>query len=99
MITALLYNIMNIFGLYLAAVLAAICRILELRGNNTSRRRENISAAAFLLLFSSKMLADATLLRYTVTYYISQMSAQRKNIFWREEYAGFKTDRQNAQKA
>ena len=73
MITALLYNIMNIFGLYLAA--------------------------AFLLLFSSKMLADATLLRYTVTYYISQMSAQRKNIFWREEYAGFKTDRQNAQKA
>ena len=31
MITAILYNIMNIFGLYLAAVLAAICRILELR--------------------------------------------------------------------
>lgn len=36
MITALLYNIMNIFvmnifGLYLAAVLAAIYRILELR--------------------------------------------------------------------
>lgn len=31
MITALLYNIMNIFRLYLAAVLAAIYRILELR--------------------------------------------------------------------
>lgn len=31
MITALLYNIMNIFELYLAAVLAAIYRILELR--------------------------------------------------------------------
>lgn len=31
MIMALLYNIMNIFGLYLAAVLAAIYRILELR--------------------------------------------------------------------
>lgn len=31
MITALLYNIMNIFALYLAAVLVAICRIIGLR--------------------------------------------------------------------